>query len=192
MKKLTILLDLDDVLNNQCELWIERLNSKYGLNMKYNDVTDWDMKKFYPSLGEAEVYEPVLNPALVREMSTTPESIWYTNEWDSRGHTLLVVTSTSTLNIEAKSKWLHNYFRWFSEDKLILSHKKQLIKGDILIDDGIHNLLSDKETGVSPSYIKLCFNRPWNRAFACLPNDICRVFSFSEMDEMIKYLEKGE
>lgn len=189
MEKLIILLDLDDVLNNQNELWIESLNSTYKLNVKYEDIKDWNISQFYPSLSNDELYSPVSNPGLVPRMSPQKDSIQFTKEWHNRGHTIMVTTSTSTENIDTKSHWLKKHYGWFTCGNLILTHKKQLIRGDILIDDGVHNLLPDKEIGIESIYMKLCFDRPWNRGFDCEAHGIQRVADFAEIDKVVRTLE---
>lgn len=190
MKKLVILLDLDDILNNQNQVWTKYLNDTYDYNVDYNDITEWDISKSYPGLDSRSIYGPVLSPMLVPLMSAPMDAQEYTYSWYSAGHILLVTTSTSTQNIKEKTQWLYENYKWFNEDHLMLTRKKQLIRGDVLIDDGIHNLLPDSETQIVPTYEKLCFDKPWNRGFSCLEHGIHRAHSFSEIDEVIKILEK--
>lgn len=192
MGNLILLLDLDDVLNNQNQLWIEALNERHKTNLKYEDITAWDMSQFYPNLTNDELYHPVIGNDLVWRMSPVRDSVRITKEWRCRGHTIMIVTSTSTTNIDAKAEWLKKHYDWFTYHNLILTHKKQLVYGDILVDDGAHNLLPDKETGIKPVYAKLCFDKPWNRSFDCEVNGITRVHSFSEIDKIVKQMERGE
>ena len=50
MKKLTILVDMDDVLENLVECWVDELNKKCGSSLCEEDITDWRIAKFFPSL----------------------------------------------------------------------------------------------------------------------------------------------
>lgn len=190
MKKLTILLDLDDVLNNQDELWVAELNARHNRSVRLEDITDWDISKFYPGVCKIDLYEPVCSGRFVPQMRPTPGSVDYTYRWYSAGHNLMIATSTSTDNIEMKVKWLYRHFRWFDEKNLIVTHHKQLLRGDILVDDGIHNLLPDKLTGTVPQYVKLCMDRPWNRSFDCLKHGLHRIRSFEEIDCVIQILSR--
>ncbi|MPM08410.1 hypothetical protein SDC9_54722 [bioreactor metagenome] len=189
MKKLIILLDLDDVLNDQNNLWVQHLNSRFGFCVKYDDISEWNMSKFFPSLNAKELYEPVLSDQLIHKMTAPPEAKRITNEWNRRGHKIVVTTATSTKNIDSKVDWLYGNYEWFSYEQLILTHRKQLVMGDVLVDDGVHNLIPDVHTRIEPVYTKLCFDRPWNRSFDCEANGIARVHSFSEIDEVIRKLE---
>lgn len=47
MRKLQILCDIDDVLNNLTVWWTLWLDANYHLNVSYEDITEWDMTKFY-------------------------------------------------------------------------------------------------------------------------------------------------
>lgn len=190
MKKLTMLLDLDDVLNNQNELWISELNVKHNRNVKLENITEWDMSNFYPGISKIDLYEPVCSGRLVHQMRPTPGSVDYTYRWYSAGHDLLIATSTSVDNIAMKVKWLYKYFKWFDEKNLIVTHHKQLLRGDIAVDDGIHNLLPDNLTGIEPQYVGLCMDRPWNRSFDCLQHGIHRAHNFKEIDDVVQILAR--
>ena len=50
MKALTVLIDMDDTLEDLCSEWVKYLNNKHGTSVKHSDITDWDMTKAFPSL----------------------------------------------------------------------------------------------------------------------------------------------
>ena len=43
MRRLTILVDIDDTIEYLCKAWVEWLNEKYGTTVKYEDITDWNI-----------------------------------------------------------------------------------------------------------------------------------------------------
>ena len=51
---------------------------------------------------------------------------------------------------------------------------KRVIAGDILIDDGIHNLEASVDTE-----IPICFNQPWNKEWKGL--------RINKLEELIRY-----
>lgn len=61
MKKLTILVDMDDVLENLVECWVDELNKKCGSSLCEEDITDWRIAKFFPSLTN-EDFSPLSTP----------------------------------------------------------------------------------------------------------------------------------
>ncbi len=189
MRQLTILLDLDDVLNNQNEVWVDVLNQRYGRNVAVEDITDWDMRLGFPGLQDDELYGPAHSGELVSSMTAPEDAVTYTKIWHDNGHKLYVVTSTSAENAEAKVRWLCEHYDWFDRDKFIMCHHKNLIFGDILIDDAPHNLKYMKWAGANPNCACVCMDKPWNR---CAENEFVRVKSFEEINAVVRQLEKGD
>jgi 5'(3')-deoxyribonucleotidase len=60
-----------------------------------------------------------------------------------------------------------------ASDQLIITFHKQLLQGDVLIDDGVHNL----EGG---SYTKVLMTAPHNRSYDAEANGMIRVNNWSE------------
>lgn len=189
MKQLTILLDLDDVLNNQNEIWVNTLNQRYGRNVAVDDITDWDMRLAFPGLQDDELYGPAYRGEFVQSMTAPLDAVTYTKAWHNNGHELYVVTSTSAENAEAKIQWLFRNYTWFDRDRFIMCHHKNLIFGDILVDDAIHNLKAMKWEGANPNCICVCMDKPWNR---CSENEFVRAKSFADIDAVVQELEKGD
>lgn len=189
MKKITILLDLDDVLNNQNEVWVNALNQKYGRHVSVEDIADWDMRLAFPGLSDEELYGPAYRGDLVGNMIAAEDAATYTNMWYENGHDLYVVTSTSAENAEAKIQWLFKNYRWFDRDRFIMCHHKNLIFGDVLIDDAPHNLKDMKWTGANPNCVCVCMDKPWNRG---AENEFVRAKSFADINAVVQELEKGD
>ena len=73
---------------------------------------------------------------------------------------------------------LFRYFPFLTWDQVIVTTRKQLIRGDVLIDDGIHNL----EGG---NYRKILFTAPHNRYYDAAAHDMIRVNSWEEIVPVI-------
>ncbi len=54
MSRPTLLIDADDTLWSLIDPWTVALNEKYNLNVKSEDITDWDICRFYPTLTKEE------------------------------------------------------------------------------------------------------------------------------------------
>lgn len=189
MKQLTILLDLDDVLNNQNEIWVDVLDQRYGRKVSVEDITDWDMRLAFPGLNDGELYGPVHSGELISSMTATMDAVLYTKMWHDNGHKLYVVTSTSAENAEAKIQWLFRHYTWFDRDRFIMCRHKNMVFGDILIDDAIHNLKAMKWDGANPNCMCVCMDKPWNRS---AENEFVRAKSFVDIDTVVQELEKGD
>lgn len=189
MKKLTILLDMDDVLNNQNEVWVDTLNHRYGRNVTAEDITGWDMRLAFPGLNDEELYGPAYRGELVQYMMAPEDAVTYTKMWHANGHDLYVVTSTSVENADSKTQWLFRNYPWFDRDCFIMCHHKNLIFGDILVDDALHNLKDMKWMGANQNCVCICMDKPWNR---CSENEFVRAKSFADIDAIVQKLEKGD
>ena len=73
---------------------------------------------------------------------------------------------------------LFRYFPFLSWDQVIITSRKQMIRGDVLIDDGIHNL----EGG---EYKKILFTAPYNRHYDAEANGMARVDSWDQIIRII-------
>jgi 5'(3')-deoxyribonucleotidase len=72
-------------------------------------------------------------------------------------------------------------FRWFpfiTWDQVIITSRKQLIRGDVLIDDGIHNL----EGG---DYVRILMTAPHNKSYDAEGNGMIRVSSWDDIEKVI-------
>lgn len=61
---------------------------------------------------------------------------------------------------------------------MIITANKQMIRGDVLIDDGVHNL----EGG---SYKKILMTAPHNRNYDAEANGMIRVSNWTEIEKSI-------
>lgn len=179
MKKLTILIDFDDVMNNLLSVWVEFLNEKYGTDVKKDDVRDWDMSLAFPSLTKSQVYEPLKSELLWKRVKPLPDAVEYVRKIMKDGHKIFVVTASNPETI--RYKMLHvfqRYFGYLSYESVIVTSHKQMVKGDILIDDAPHNL----EGG---DYFGLLMDAPHNQKYDEYENGFVRVYDWKDIYKCI-------
>lgn len=91
-----------------------------------------------------------------------------------------MVTASNYQTCAAKVERLLELFPFLDWNHIILTSNKQMVRGDILIDDGPHNL-------VGGDYMKFLFDRPHNRSFDEKVHGIERVYTWDEIyDEVCK------
>lgn len=141
MKKLVVLVDMDDCIEGLAIAWSEYLNNKYDLDVPYEAIAQWDVSVSYPTLTREQVYEPLLNDDfwdLVKPISGAADALIKLKE---DGHDVLIVTASAYQTLKAKmEKVLFRYFPFLTWDDVIVTSKKYLVAGDVLVDDGPHNL----------------------------------------------------
>lgn len=179
MRKCTILVDMDDVLENLCEVWVSALNDRYQTDVRAEQITEWDLGKAFPTLTKEQICAPLCEEAFWKRVTPLPGAVEYVGKLILDGHKVVVVTASHPDTIPLKLKHvLFRYFPFFTYEDVIVTSQKQRILGDILIDDAPHNL----EGG---NYAKLLMNAPHNRSFNEKGTDIIRVYDWREIYGLI-------
>ena len=141
MRKLTVLVDMDDCIEKLSLAWCEYLNYKYSLNVPYEAVNQWDVSKAFPTLTREQVYAPLQENDFwdwVKPIDGAAEALM---RLKGDGHNVLIVTASDYQTLRTKmDKVLFKYFPFLTWDDVIITSRKQLIMGDVLVDDGVHNL----------------------------------------------------
>lgn len=174
-----ILIDADDVLEDLTKKWIIYLNEKYGTNANYEEDYDWDLSKIFPTLSREQVYDTEFDEELWDRIEPIPGAVEYVKKLLDDGHEIFIVTDTPYQIIKTKfDKVIFKYFPFLTWNNCIITHNKKIVKGDVLIDDGIHNL-------IGAEYKKILMNAPYNKDFDAEANDILRVNSWEEIYDAI-------
>lgn len=175
-----ILVDVDDTIGDLLSAWLDFLNNKYGTNIHNDEITEWDITKFFPSLTREQIYEPLHTDEFWKTVKPKPGAAKYMKLLLDAGFEIYLCTSTDYRNIRAKFEFfIKKYFPFIKWDDVIVTHKKQMIKADYLIDDGVHNL----EGG---EFTKLLVSSPHNRAYNAEANGMIRVNNWHEIYRLLK------
>lgn len=173
---------MDDVLENLSVAWVNFLNLRYGTNVEAKDVVDWKVDKFFPSLTKEQVYSVLWEEDLwktVKPLDGGPEAI---QKLMRDGHEVYIVTNSHYRALAAKmDDVLFAYYPFLSWGQVIIATNKQMIRGDVLIDDGIHNL-------VGGDYIKILMDRPYNREYDAESMGMYRVSNWREICDLLDTL----
>lgn len=176
----TILIDIDDTIENLCETWVDWLNKQYGTSVKYNEITKWDISKFFSNLTKEQVFEPLYNPKLWDYVQPKPGAVEYVKKLIDEGYNVYLCTSTDYRNVRPKYEGvIQKYFPYIKWSQVIIASHKQMIKADFLIDDGIHNL----ENG---DYIKILMTAPHNKDYDAEGNGMYRADNWENVYKIIK------
>ncbi len=178
MKKLRILCDADDTIENLATHWIEELNQRYNKNVDCRNRNSWNMCVSYPDLTEEQVLEPLYNDEFWERITPISDSELYLKKLVSDGHEVFIVTASNLETKSAKVNKLLKMFPFLKKENIIFTYDKQAVSGDVLIDDGVHNLLGGK-------YRKFLFNQPYNEGIDEKAYDITRVFSWKDVYDKV-------
>lgn len=179
MKKLTILVDMDDVLENLVECWVNELNKKCGSFLCEENITDWKIAKFFPSLTNDEIFSPLNTIEFWEKISPMQNAQEILKQLIDDGHTVRVVTASHYATVSAKIKRLLEMYPYLKWEDVIIASDKSLICGDIMIDDGTHNL------EVTSCGLAVLFDRPHNRSYNDEAAGMVRVETWDEIYKVV-------
>lgn len=182
-KKLTILVDVDNVLEDLIAAWVEALNIKYGTSVSPLDITEWDITKFFPGLSRNQVFSPLHTKELWASLTPLPGAEEYLLRLSEDGHDIVLLTSAHPDTVSDKYKFINKYFPFISFKNIIFASRKQMVKGDILIDDAPHNLIDG-------DYIKILMTAPHNSSFNAYKNNMIRVETWEEIYKLISSISE--
>lgn len=180
MKKLTILIDMDDTIENLLCVWLAYLNERYGLQVSPDDVRDWDISLAYPSLTKAQVYAPLYEDELWRKVKPFPHAAEFLKKLIDDGNEVYIVTSSNYQTLRTKmDEVLFRYFPFVDWNHVIVTSNKQMIRGDVLVDDAPYNHIGGQ-------YLKILMDSPHNHEFDAQSFGMIRVFSWIEVYDAIR------
>ncbi len=176
---MTILVDMDDTIEQLLKAWIRRINEKYGYSVTLDQITDWNVAAPYPGLTHHQVYNVLHEPGFWKTVEPIPGAAEGLKHFLEQGHEVFIVTATQREHLQEKmDDVLFRYFPFLTWEQVIITGKKQMINGDVLIDDGIHNL----EGG---AYQKILFSAPHNRSYDAPAHGMIRADSWEDVVAII-------
>lgn len=180
INKPTILVDMDDTLIDLLQAWVTALNEKHGLNVNPEDIDDWNISRFFPSLTRYQVFEPLFADEFWDTVKPKEDAVRYLKQLKDDGYKIYICTNTHYKTLKVKmDKVLFKYFDYLSWEELIIVADKQVVCADFLVDDGVHNLIGGKYKGI-------LMDAPHNRKFKESEHGIIRVKTWREVYALIK------
>ena len=174
-----ILVDMDDTIEHLLQAWVDGLNARYDRNVTIDVIRTWNVAAAYPGISRKDVYAIPDEPGFWKTVKPVEGAAEALKHFMEKGHEVYIVTATRYESIyEKMNDLLFKYFPFLSWDQVIVTSKKQMIRGDVLIDDGIHNL----EGG---EYVKILMNMPHNEDYDAEANGMFRVHDWKEIEELI-------
>lgn len=181
LTKPKICVDIDNVLNNMCEVMIEIYNEHHDEKLDLARCTDYDFgsygdeiaKQLIGMFGDQELYD---------RMRPARHAIEYLflmcGEFDVK-----LVTATQPEHLRQKLDWLAVWFPFIHESDIIVASHKQWIEADYAIDDHVGYLIDN------PAY-RILIDQPWNRSIRDYAYGICRVENLKDAYQIIKTQER--
>lgn len=165
--KPVLLIDQDDVLAEYIKGVVRVFNEKYKTHFNTSQCREWDLISIFGKEIKTVMHEP----ELFRSLEPVPDALeTFERLYKSDLFEMFIVTAAHPRSVEAKYEWIKKYMPYLPEKNIIVSSAKYMIKGDYLLDDGMHNIKEFAKAGGKP----IVFNRPHNEGernqFQCVEN----------------------
>lgn len=157
-----IAVDIDGTVADLAPSWYEIYNQDFDDDLTNEKVLSWDTHLYCK--GGKVIYQYLKDPSLYARVKPIEGALAGIRGLRLMGHRIIFVTSTVPEQAGRKYAWLleHEFLR--AKDgplsDFVEAHDKSLIRADLLIDDGVHNL---------ESFIgyKVLYGQPHNATCKC-------------------------
>ena len=175
----TICIDMDDTIENLLPAWLNWLEGQYHFHIDQEDINSWDILTLFPFLTPEQIYAPLYSRDFWKRVTPKEDAIIYIQKLINDGHDVYICTASPYGTLVYKfEEILEKYFPFIDYKHIIVAYPKQMIKCDIMIDDGYHNLIGG-------NYLKILFEANYNRSFDEKEYNILRVHSWKEIYDTI-------
>ncbi len=195
-------IDIDDVIVKTGQVFYQKINEHFGLNIDFTKVPSYDYV-------DKEVFKKGFTPKEFYDYLTKMQlSSTYHEELDSRrwlkeilkklyqrGHLLYLVSNRHVLILPYTTVWLkktdilsylsgviHNSYTQKPYSSFKVREAKRL-KLDLFLEDALDYALPIAQSGIPV----ILFDRPWNQAVK-LPENVYRADDWKQADKIIKDL----
>lgn len=183
---MTILVDIDGVLNDMQAKLLKEINNAYKTDFKIEDITYWEWLN--DIANDPRVNEPIWwlteRPWFWDFVQINRKAVEVIEGWVKQGHKVRFVTASyfsDTLSHKIKTTLEAFNYNLINERNVIVAQDKSVIKGDIMIDDCVDNLKDfDGE--------RICFAQPWNALYG----DMWRTNNWDYIDKIVQDIVYGE
>lgn len=142
MKRFIIFTDMDEVIVQLMKSWLALYNRDYDDDKQPWDMIGWNVERWVkPECGK-KMYDYLSLPNFFFDLEPYDGAVEGMRELHAK-HDLFILTATpleATRGLNDKMRWVKHHLPFFETNRIISCHHKQLLNGDILLDDGAHNL----------------------------------------------------
>ena len=172
-QKLKIVIDFDDVLVDCNGYALRLLSAEDGVLYDVRDITAWGctgkpVDKRLKFFSERFFFETQV---------AFHGAVEFMDELMKRGD-VTIVTAIDPRFVGERMRRISELFPNFPLDHVILGSRKDIVQADVMIDDGLHNLLA------ANCRLPVLFDQPWNRSVS----GICRVRGYDEILALVDFV----
>jgi 5'-nucleotidase len=173
VSKPVLLFDLDGICCNLMKKWLAHYNADYGDNLAEADITSWEWHHFVKRECGKRIYHYLNRPGFFADLEPIDGCIASLGRL-AEVCELVVVTASPKEAAGDKMRWVLRHLPMVPKGNIVVTYRKDLVRGDFMFDDAPKNLRSHPATRIMLDY-------PYNRDF----HDCHRVHSWRDAEELI-------
>lgn len=163
MSQFTVALDMDSTIYDLMNPWLDWINKTFDEKRTIKDVTTWNFPMLFKCKERGFDFLDI--PDMFLSLKPFPNAIEAVNKVREMGVRQVFVTTVSsvTKDSQKQSAWekqqvIGRDFPWAKKDVMITSGSKDLVRADMLVDDGPHNIEAFAATGGVTAKIPYPYN----------------------------------
>ncbi len=168
-----VVLDADDVLLDCNRYALNLLEQKEGRTYSIDKVTGWGLL----GIPEDKRLEFLKDREFYRTQPALPGAQEFLRDLMKMAH-VTIMTAVYPQFMGDRIQRLSELFPEFPMENIIMGKRKELLNADVILDDGVHNLLT------SGASLPVLFRQPWNRSVS----GICCVNYYHEFLSLIRIM----
>ncbi len=154
MKKIKILIDLDNTLVNSSETACKVYELKTGQFADLNKITDYHFDEVMPLWNRQQQNDIFISKLFYDLLKPMENSMDVLKQLKSEGHELIICSITHYDGMKLKREWVNRHLGNCIDSVILIDNFKQgdstvrmnkdVIIGDLILDDHIGNLINNK------------------------------------------------
>ena len=181
--KFVLCVDMDDTIEDLVPAWVDWLNKHHDTHVAVEDITNWNIAIYFPTLTYEEVFAPLSQREFWKTVKPKEDAINYLSRLAGEGVEVYICTSAYHSTITYKiEEVVEKYFSFIDWGHIIIAENKSMVRCDAIIDDAIHNLENH------PAH-RLLYTTPVNKEYNASLNGLVRVDDWRQAYRVIKLLQ---
>lgn len=148
-KKISIAIDMDDVLADTTGKLVTIYNRLFNGKYVPEDLVGMDLDSVFPKEAMTELYKEFNRPGFARDLTVKQHAPRVVEELNEQ-YDVYIATAAMEVPGTFKDKydWLKEHFPFLNENYFIFCGNKKVVQADYLIDDNFQQLEQFQGTGI--------------------------------------------
>lgn len=158
-KDFVILVDLDSIVADLTGAWFALYNQEFDDDLTMDRILTWDTHNYVKKQAKGKIYGYLTAElyAGLNILNGAKEAL----DFLADKYTVMFLTAAPRHTADAKINWVIDKFKWASKKDVMIGHRKELVKGNVFIDDSPHNIAAYRKAW--PDALIMTIAYPYNR-----------------------------